>query len=258
MSTSIATVPSFAALSPDSAIAEVIEANLGGGSIRRSDLTWVKIPTGGSTRWNWSVAGNEFSEKTITGLCVVVTKTEYNLWPQSTATSGSLPFLRSLDGVTGHRIGQDAGDLDLDVIEAAKNPDGTYRWKDIPYCLWIDHRPPRAKPSRVVGVLREGDPSPIFLQVSPTSLKPVDEFLRALSAQFVPHYRAVVEMGLQKRKGASAEYAVLTLKHVATVDAETGARAKSLFTDSLTPILTGSTSAVLKSNAPAIEEKVPF
>jgi hypothetical protein len=257
MSTSIATVPSFAALSPDSAIAEVIEANLGGGSIRRSDLTWVKIPTGGSTRWNWSVAGNEFSEKTITGLCVVVTKTEYNLWPQTTATSGSLPFLRSLDGVTGHRVGSDAGDLDLDVIEAAKNPDGTYRWRDIPYCQWVDRKPPRAKASRVVGVLREGDPSPIFLQCSPTSLKPVDDFLRALSAQFVPHYRAIVELGLEKRKGTSADYAVLTLKHVGSVDVETGNRAKTLFTTPLTAILTGSITPVAAREAVA-EEKVPF
>jgi hypothetical protein len=255
MSTSIATVGSFAALSPNSEIAEVIEANLGGGSLRRGDLTWVKIPTGGLTRWNWSTAGNEFSEKSIVGLAVVVTKTEFNLWPFTTTKAGTLPYLRSLDGVVGHRIGNDAGDLDLDVIEAARNPDGTYRWRDIPYCQWQDRKPPRAKPSRVIGVLREGDPSPLFVQLSPTSLKPVDDFLRALSAQFIPHYRAVVELTLEKRKGQSADYAVIACKHVGTVDQETGERAKSLFTTPLTAILTGSISPVAARQE---EDKVPF
>lgn len=256
MSTAIATVGNYVALSPNSEIAEVIQANLGGGSLRRGDLTWLKIPTGGSTRWNWSIAGNEFSEKTITGLAVVVTKTEYNLWPFTTTKAGTLPYLRSLDGVVGHRIGNDAGDLDVSVIEAAKNADGTYRWKDIPYCQWVDRKPPRAKPSRVIGVLREGDPSPLFVQLSPTSLKPVEDFLRALSAQFIPHYRAVVELSLEKRKGQSADYAVIVCKHVGTVDQETGERAKALFTTPLTSILTGSLTPVAARVVD--EEKVPF
>jgi hypothetical protein len=122
----------------------------------------------------------------------VATREEINLWPHSTATPGSLPFLRSLDGVVGHKVGDDHGDLDLSVLNAAKNADGTYRWKELPYCQWQDRTPPRAKPSRVLGVLREEDASPLFVQISPTSLKPVDDFLRALAAQFVQHYRAIV------------------------------------------------------------------
>jgi len=255
MSTSLAVPSSFRALAPNSEIAEVIEANLGGGSLRRSDLTFVKIPTGGSTRWNWTVAGNDVSEKAIVGLCVVATRTEFNLWPQTTAKPGNVPFLRSLDGVTGHKVGSDHGDLDLKVIEAAKNADGTYRWRDIPYCQWQDRKPPRAKPSRVIGVLREEDAAPVFVQISPTSLKPVDDFLRALAAQFVPHYRAIVELTLEKRKGASADYAAIVCRHVGTISQEDGERAKSLFTSPLTPILTGSTSLVVPK---ANEDKVPF
>jgi hypothetical protein len=255
MSTAIAVSGSFRALSPNSEIAEVIEANLGGGSLRRSDLTFVKIPTGGSTRWVWSVAGNEFAEKAITGLCVVATRVEYNLWPATTAKPGNVPFLRSLDGVVGHRVGSDHGDLDLSVIESAKNADGTYRWRDIPYCQWQDRKPPRAKPSRVIGVLREEDASPVFVQVSPTSLKPVDDFLRALAAQFVPHYRAIVELTLEKKKGQSADYAAIVCRHVGTVSQEDGERAKKLFTSPLTPILTGGTSQI----APKADlDAVPF
>jgi len=255
MSTTLAVAGSFRALAPNSEIAEVIQANLGGGSLRRSDLTFVKIPTGGSTRWNWSVAGNEFSEKSITGLCVVATRTEYNLWPQSTATPGSLPYLRSLDGVVGHKVGDDHGDLDLKVLEAAKNADGTYRWKDLSYCQWQDRTPPRAKPSRVVGVLREEDASPLFVQISPTSLKPVEDFLRALAAQFVPHYRAIVELTLEKRKGARADYAAIVCRHVGTIGQDEGERAKALFTTSLTPVLTGGISQIAPR---AADSAVPF
>lgn len=253
MSTAIAVSGLYRALSPSSEIAEVIEANLGGGSLRRSDLTFVRVPTGGSTRWVWSSAGNEFAEKAITGLCVVATRVEYNLWPFVTAKPGNVPFLRSLDGVVGHRVGDDHGDLDLKAIEAARNEDGTFRWKDIPYCQWQDRKPPRAKPSRVLGVLREEDAAPLFVQISPTSLKPVDEFLRALAAQFVPHYRAVVELTLEKRKGSTADYAAIVLRHVGTVSQEEGERAKALFTAPLTPVLTGGISPVQRQ-----VEQVPF
>lgn len=253
MSTSLAVAGSFRALAPNSEIAEVIEANLGGGSLRRSDLTFVKVPTGGSTRWVWSVAGNEFAEKAITGLCVVATRVEYNLWPHAIAKPGSLPFLRSIDGVVGHKVGDDHGDLDLKVIEAAKNEDGTYRWKDIPYCQWQDRKPPRAKPSRVLGVLREEDAAPLFVQISPTSLRPVEDFLRALAAQFVPHYRAIVELTLEKKKGSNADYAAIVCRHVGTVSQEDGDRAKGLFTTPLTPVLTGSISPVQRQ-----AEQVPF
>jgi hypothetical protein len=255
MSTSLA-VSQFRALAPNSEIAEVIEANLGGGSLRRSDLTFVKIPTGGSTRWNWTVAGNEFSEKDITGLCVVATRTEYNLWPHAVAKAGNSPYLRSLDGITGHKVGEDPGDLDVAAIEAARNQDGTYRWKEIPYCQWQDRKPPRAKPSRVLGILREQDTSPVFVQVSPTSLKPVEDFLRALSAQLVPHYRAIVELTLEKKKGSSADYAAIVCRHVGTVPEDVGQRAKALFTSTMTPVLVGSISRVASRDA--VVDAVPF
>lgn len=252
MSTTLAVPGSFAALSPNSEIAAIIEANLGGGSLRRADLTFVKIPAGGVTRWSWSVAGNEFLEKDITGLLVVATRPEYNLWPHATSKPGSVPFLRSLDGVIGHKVGSDHGDLDLSVIEAAKNADGTYRWKDIPYCQWQDRKPPRAKPSRVLGVLRENDSRPLFVQVSPTSLRPVEDFLRALD---VPHYRAIVELTLEKRKGSVADYAAIVLRHAGNIDKEAGDRAKALFTDPLTPVLAGSTTQIA---AKATDDAVPF
>ena len=67
------------------------------------------------------------------------------------------------------------------------------------------------------------------------------------------HYRAIVELTLEKRKGSVADYAAIVLRHVGTVDKEVGDRAKALFTDSLTPILVGSTTPTAKAI-----DSVPF
>jgi hypothetical protein len=242
MSNDLAVVGSFRALEEGNAAAALLEANLGGAALRSSDLTWVKIPTGGATRWSWSnKAGAEFSEKAITGLLVVVSKTEQVLWPHVDAASGSRPLLVSLDGVTGHKIGSDYGDLDPNVIEAAKRADGTYDWKKIPYCQWQGQgkgaKPPRAKSSRVLGVLREEDNQPVFVRVSSTSLRAVDDLLRGITAEGLFHFRAIVELTLEKRKGARADYAVLVAKSVGSVDEQTGMLAKGRFTDTMTNIV---------------------
>lgn len=254
MSTELIEKPAteYTGLTATSLIAEVLEANLGGRTLRSSDLPWVKIPTGGATRWTVSIGGNESSEKTITGLLVVVREPEHNLWPHSTATAGSLPLLRSLDGRVGHKIGSDYGDLDQAVIEAARSPDGTYRWQDIPYCQWQDRIPPRAKTTQVLGVLRKGDRVPLFLRVSSTSLGAVDRLLRAISGQVIPHYRAEVELGLEKVKGLKAEYARLVCRFVGSIDEETGSKVKAIYTDAFTPVVTASVNPVRRA------EEVPF
>lgn len=235
-------VPEFRALSDNGSAAALLEANLGGASLRSSDLTWVKIPTGGSTRWSWQTkSGEEFNEKAITGLLVVCGRTEQTLWPHADATPGSQPLLVSTDGRSAYKIGSDYGDLDPNVIEAAKRDDGSYDVMKIPYFGWIGRgpgaTPPRAKSSRVLGILRENEPSPIFIRVSQTSLKPVDDLLRGITAEKLFHFRAVVELTLEKRKGSRADYAVLVARKVGAVSEEFGQSAKRLFTDSMTEIV---------------------
>lgn len=245
MSTSLVTYP---ALKAGGHSDEVAIANLGGGRLTRKDLTWVKIPLGGVTRWSWTHGGNEFSEKEITGVVVVATQEEFNLWPYKVSRAGSQPYLRSLDGIVGYRVGDDSGELDTSVIEAAKNPDGTYAWEKIPYTRWVDRVPPLAKPSRVIGVLRAGDTRPVFIQISPTSLNPIRGLLNSLD---VPHYRAVVEFGLEKKAGKTADYSLVTCRYVGTVDQETGDAARVL-NGQLSPVVTGSIAHV------TVSDVVPF
>jgi hypothetical protein len=258
---------SFRALAEGSMTAELLSANLGGESLRSSDLTWAKIPTGGATRWSWSTkSGADFSEKAITGLLVVVGRTESVLWPHSDATAGSRPLLMSDDGRVAYRTGQDYGDLDRNVIEAAKNEDGTYNVAKIPYFQWEGRgpgsKPPRAKSTRVIGILREEDNLPLFIRVSQTSLRAVDDLMRGITAEGLFHYRAIVELTLEKRKGARADYAVLVAKKVGEISPEQGAAAKAKIVDVMTPIVCPSVAVraggLSTVSATVTEEAVPF
>lgn len=233
------TVPaSFAALTEGSDASALLEANLGGGSfLRRDDLNWITIPTGGLTRWSWTTkSGAEFSEKSISGLLVVATQPEEILWPQPTAVKGSSPLLISTNGVVAYKTGSDYGDLDANVIEAAKNPDGTYAVAKIPYFQWQGKKK-RSKTNRVVGLLREGEALPVFIRVSPTSCRPIDNLLRGITSDGLFHWQAIVELSLEKKKGDSSDYAVIVGKKIGSVSKEIGLRAKSLFTDKLTDIV---------------------
>jgi hypothetical protein len=239
---SLSVAPEFRALVEGSSAAALLEANLGGESLRPSDLTWVKIPTGGLTRWSWQTkSGAEFSEKAISGLLVVVGKTEQVLWPHADSTPGSRPILVSTDGRTAHKVGSDYGDLDPNVIESAKNADGSYDIRKIAYFQWQGRgpgsTPPRAKSSRVLGILRENEATPLFVRVSQTSLRSVDDLLRGITSEGLFHYRAVVELTLEKRKGKRADYAVLVAKKVGEVSVEAGEKAKRLFTEPLSEVV---------------------
>lgn len=258
--TPAATVSEFVGLREDNTFLEAVQANLGGGTLRQKDLTWLKVPAGGGTRWQWESGGNEFVEKTVSGICVVVAPIEQNLWPHRNAARNTLPYLRSLDGVTGYQIGDDIGDLPIDEIEAAKRPDGTYDWKAIPCCNWQGEgkgaRPPRAKSTRVIGILRKEDAVPVFVRLAPTSLKPIADFLRGLAASGVPHYAAVVELSLEKITGGEQDYSRVVCRHAGTVSREEAAIARSRFTVPWTPIVVSGTERVVARGIAS--DAVPF
>lgn len=261
MSSEIA-VCEFRALADGAEAAALLETNLGGESLRYSDLTFVKIPTGGATTWSWSSpSGRDFSSKTIRGVLVVVGKTTQTLWPHADATTGSKPLLVSRDGKVAHKVGSDYGDLDANIIEAAKRDDGLYDVSKIPYFHWQGSgpgaKPPRAKSSRVIGVLREEDGLPVFIRISQTSLRVVDTLLRGLTAEGIFHYRAIVELSLEKRKGQRADYAVLVAKAVGDIGPEFGEKAREKFTVPLTPVVDPEISASRIVTALASDE-VPF
>jgi hypothetical protein len=244
MSTAIAESVQFSGLRAENSIIEMLSANLPGGTIRAQDLTTVRIPPQGSTTWSWSSkSGTEYSEKVIRGLLVVVAPEEQTLWPYRDPKPGSRPLMVATSESPGRAwlVGDDFGELDRDLIEAAKLEDGTYDIAKIEYFQWQENRvPPRAKASRVIGILRENDLLPVFIRASSTSLKNVNDFLKGLLfSDGLPHWRAVVEATLERRSGRGPDYSVLCLsrKGHPAISREDGVIAKERFTDVFTPIV---------------------
>jgi hypothetical protein len=249
----------FRALSEGGNASALLEANLGGASLTTGDLTWVKIPTGGATRWSWSTkSGSEFSEKAITGLLVVVGKVRATLWPHTESSSGTKPLLVSYDGKVAVKTGDDYGDLDPNVIASAKLADGTYDISRIPYFQWEGSgpgsKPPRAKSTRDIGILRADESTPVFIKLSSTSLRPIDNLLRGITSEGLYHYRTVVELSLEKKKGMKADYAVVVAKKIGEIGNDEGATAHDRFTVPFSQIISGQRAA----NAVAPVADVPF
>lgn len=269
-------VDSFRALAKGSVTAELLSGDMGGEPLQARDMTTVSIPTGGSTRWSWTTkSGKDFSEKAIAGLLVVVGRQESALWPHREPKQKSQPLLLSDDAKqsrmngpvegTAYRVGQDYGDLDRNVIEAARREDGTYDVAKIHYFQWQGRGPgsipPRAKSSRVIGILREQDYLPIFIRVASTSLQNVDALVRGIRNEGL-FCRVCVELTLEKKKGASADYAVIVGKHIGEISEEQGRIAKTMIADVMTPIMCPSASSraigLANVSAVVVEEAVPF
>lgn len=247
MSTELATVGSFPVLQ-----------GVSRGQFRRENYAFVSVPTAGQTTWVWRDILGEYSEKEIKGIAVVLTKPEFRLWPTvGQASPGSQPYLISLDGKVAHRRGADSGDLDVKEIEAAKLPDGTYDCSKISYFQWSvgkkgNNVPPRAGESSTIGIYREsGDV--VFVRLSKTSSPVVQRFFAQLEARGVPHYAAVVSLGLEVVKGLSANYSRVAPKFVSRIEPDAAELIRSNFTEVATEALTTKVTAVEASS-----DAVPF
>lgn len=235
----------FLALRPDSDIAEALEANLANGErIKETDLTRVKIPSGGVTKWTVSsIKGDEVLDELV-GVLVHYSPRGV-LWP-SQDPGNALPVLVSDDLRTARRVGEDLGDLDSEILDAmAIDDDGKlYDWRG------SDERGPnkyndfgsgkngvgkRAKESRMLGLLREGDAFPLLISAAPGSLKTVVPFVKKLT---VPHFRAIVSLKLEKLKSKGGQdYARIVPTMVGEISREEGARIKQLYTEPLRTVV---------------------
>lgn len=219
------------------------------GQFRRDDYAFINVPTAGQTTWVWRDILGDYSEKELRGIAVVLTKPEFRLWPTvGQASPGTLPYLISLDGKVAHKRGDDPGDLDVDHIEEAKLPDGTYDCSKIKYFQWSvgkkgNNIPPRAGEASTIGIFREsGDV--VFVRLSKTSSPVVHRFFRQLEARGVPHYAAIVSLGLEVVKGASANYSRVAPKFVSRIEPEAAEHFRENFTEAATASLTTKIAAI--------------
>lgn len=232
----------FLALRPSSEIQEAIMANMkAGDTLKVSDFVRVKIPSGGNTRWTIDGISGEESAESITGLLVYQSPRGV-LWP-SEDPGEEAPVLVTSDFQTAVRMNDNPGDINEQVLDDAKIGEHTYDWQKLcgdnaPYG-WGSGKGgvgKRARESRVLCILREADAFPLVINASPGSLATVVPFIKKLP---VPHYRAVVELRLEKArsKGKQIEYSQIKPKLVGTISAEEGHMAKQLYTDPLDKVV---------------------
>lgn len=196
MTTAVATVP-FASISADSKALRVLAYNTRHEPLRESDLTKVKTPSGGATKWSISHLGNVTEVDEIDGVPVAIGQRGY-LWPKDgVAVEGMRPVLTSYDLITAKLTVDDRkpewGDVNPKSLEPYRTGDKTYDWvalandDDSPFS-WgkgRDGNGRRVKEQRLVALLRDGDTIPLLISIGPGAIVDFNRFLKKLPE--VPH-----------------------------------------------------------------------
>src|SRR5687767_12105514 len=133
MSTELMTVEKsgFLALQAGSTLREAIAANVGDGEgFSESQLTRVKIPSGGSTKWTVDELDGEKNYDTIDGVLVYYGRGGV-IWPSNEPAQGTLPVLRTDDCITAYRVGEDLGDITEAQLAPHHRGEGLYDWRGL-------------------------------------------------------------------------------------------------------------------------------
>lgn len=228
----------YLALRPDSdlrtALAENIDPDEG---ITEKSLIKVPTPAAGSTNWTVDEVDGEKTYKDLQGILVYYGKGGV-IWPSNDPKPGTLPYLRTDDCRTAYQVGEDSGDLDLDVLEKFSNGDGTYNWKGLvdgpnaPFGFGTGKSGSgkRAQEYRVLCILRKGDAFPLLVRAKPGSLKNVSDFINKLTAAGIPYFRAIVSLTLEKTQNQGGQpFSRIVPKLIGKLDAEAGAKVKELY-----------------------------
>jgi hypothetical protein len=246
MSTELATQDAvkddYPALVPNSRAARIIQKNTEGEPIRETDLTRVKTPTQGGTKWTIEHQGNTEQADEIVGLLVAVCR-RGELWP-SEDPGKNRPLIVTNDFVTGYRVGEDFGTIDPKVLEEYRTGDRTYDWAAMtalgaPFG-WDSGKGgvgKRVKESRLLAVLRPGTMWPLIIKAGPGSVQNIVSFLKTLECF---SYEAVVGLRLQKAESTTGVvYSQIVPRLVKMISEEEGEAVLKLYHEPLMAMLAG-------------------
>lgn len=235
MTTALSTsVLDFRSLAPDSRQIRVIEANLDGEPINEQDLTRVKTPAGGGTKWMVNVGGNEEACDEIVGLLVCIAKRGI-LWPQPDPTD-QRPVIVTNDLLVGYRVSDDLGSIDPAALERYRIGDRRYDWtalsKSPEFGYGSSGAGRRVKEARILAILRDGDVWPMLVTIGPGSLGGWNSFQKTGLPSF--HWECVVGLRLEKAKSKAGQpYSMIVPRIVGTVSEEAGELARRIYTEPL-------------------------
>jgi hypothetical protein len=231
-STALAVIPrsNYMALADGSEAAEALRANLvPGEKIQEQDLVRVPLPSGGATIFTVNDISGQYHTESVEGVLVYFGYRRL-LWPSEEPT-GQPPVCVSEDLMTGRT--RDMEKVAPELLPTWEIGEGACdRCPFNAFGSSSKGKGKRCKEVRLLFLLRQDDPMPMMIGCPPGSLRNVSRFIKLLP---IPHWRAVVSLGLESHKNEGGQpYARLVPTLLGTLDKETGALVKGMYTDHLT------------------------
>lgn len=208
----------LSALDADSEIAEILEEALAGESVSLGDLERVKWPTGGGTKFERTILGNDESVASITGV-VIHQRMSRSYWSDPEPSEGTQPDCSSPDAKWGY--GAPGDDL-----RAQNPPKGC---EVCPNAQFGSAPPKNGQPQRGQAcklmrdffVLTPGATFPLIVSVPPASLGQAKGYVVELASHGIRYYHVVSELSLVKATNKGGQpYAEARLKMVGRLDDE--------------------------------------
>jgi hypothetical protein len=174
-------------------VSDLITQTLAGEPLTPTDLSRIKVPTGGGTSWTVPTASGDETHKELTGILVHVTR-QRAYWPDATPT-GEPPMCVSSDCVTG--VGDPGGKCGTNANPACPhNQWGTAIKQD-----GSQGRGKACKETKMLFLLREERMLPDVVAVPPGSLQTAKKYLLKLCNEIKkPYFHVVTELTLTKTK----------------------------------------------------------
>lgn len=206
---------------------EAFRTNMGSRRLSIRNLQQVKMPSGGSTTWQFPTLSGIEDRKEIE--CVLVGQgTPRVYWGTEfgKGEKGAPPDCVSPDGITG------IGLYGADGIKGAEGPNGSRRripgdCATCPMNQWPSRSEQnRKKPCselRNLFFLTQGEDSilPRYVRITPGSLSVIDDFMVQLGGMRIPYFAAVVKLSLTKQTNrAGIPYAQAKLEFVGKLTVE--------------------------------------
>lgn len=232
----------FLALQQGSDALAAMEANCADGDgFGESSLTKVSTPAGGATNWTVDELEGEKTYKELTGILVYYGRGGV-VWPSFEPKAGTLPVLRTDDCRTAYRVGDELGDISLEMLSKYQVGEGLYDWKALaeangaPFGFGSGKggSGKRAQEYRVLCLLRKEDAFPLLIRAKPGSLKNVTQFVNKLTAAGIPFYRAEIALTLEKAQSTGGQpFSRIVPKLLRKLDVDAGLLVKRTYTDRL-------------------------
>lgn len=207
----------YEALSEPDVVADIIRDNLGETEIDEFALPQIKVPTGGGQNWAIETLDGEKNVKEIVG--IIVAKRDVRAYWKDPMGGNAAPDCSSEDSKTGIS----------DSMWSDDGGNGTHPCYDCEFAEWGSKRDASGK--RVKGkackqvarlfVLQEGAILPDVVNVPPSSLKGLRDYIvRIINAKARLHH-VVTRLGLEKASSVEGiGYSRITFKAAAAIGVE--------------------------------------